>query len=87
MFVVLGSVASGVLSLLVSIALLEASLYIYGRYVLGIDPSTSVGWDYVSFFGRYWKLAAISLPILIFGLGCIAGFWFLKRWLLDGATP
>lgn len=83
---ILGSLASGVLALVLSVTLLSASLYIYAKYVLGIVSNGSVGWDPVSFFGRYWKLGVIGIPILIFGLGCTAGFLFLKKWLLGGTS-
>jgi hypothetical protein len=78
--VCLGSLATGVLTIVLSLALLLVSLFVYGRYVLGIAASNeSVGWDPVSLFGRYWKLGVIGIPLLIFGLGCGVGFWFLSK--------
>jgi amino acid permease len=59
-----------------SLALLLVSLVIYDRYILEITSNGSVGWDPVSIYGRYW---AIGIPLLIFGLGCSAGFWFLSK--------
>ncbi len=75
----LGSVATGVLTIVLSLALLLASLYIYGKYALGIPSNGAVGWDPVLLFGRYWKLGVIGIPLLIFGLGCGVGFWFLSK--------
>jgi hypothetical protein len=72
----LGSLATGVLTILLSLALLLVSLSVYGRYVLGVASNESVGWDPVSIFGRYW---VIGIPLLIFGVGCGAGFWFLSK--------
>jgi len=71
-----GSLASGVLTIVLSLALLLASLYIYAGYVLGIASDGAVGWDPVSIYGRYW---VIGIPVLIFGLGCSVGFWFLSE--------
>ena len=77
--VCLGSLATGVLTIVLSLALLLLSLSVYDRYVLGIASNEPVGWDPVSLFGRYWKLDVIGIPVLIFGLGCSAGFWFLNK--------
>jgi hypothetical protein len=71
-----GSLATGVLAIVLSLALLLVSLVIYDRYILGITSNGAVGWDPVSIFGRYW---VIGIPLLIFGLGCSAGFWFLSK--------
>ena len=70
-----GSLAAGVLTIVLSLALLLVSLSIYVRYVLGIASNGSVGWDPVSIFGRW----VIGIPLLIFGLGCSAGFGFLSK--------
>jgi len=70
-----GSLAAGVLAIVLSLALLLVSLSIYDRYILGITSKGSVGWDPVSIFGRW----VIGIPLLIFGLGCSAGFWFLSK--------
>jgi hypothetical protein len=75
----LGSVATGVLTIVLSLALLLVSIYIYGKYALEIPSNGSVGWDPVLLFGRYWKLGVIGIPLLIFGLGCGVGFWFLSK--------
>jgi hypothetical protein len=77
MLVCLGSLATGVLTIVLSLALVLVSLSVYDRYVLGI--TSSVGWDPVSLFGGYWKLGVIGIPLLIFGLGCSVGFWFLSK--------
>ena len=77
--VCLGSVATGLLAILLSLTLLFLWLYIYSRYVLRIRPDEAIGWDPVSAFGRYWHLGVIGIPILIFGLGCTVGFWFFNR--------
>jgi hypothetical protein len=71
-----GTLATGVLTLVLSLALLLVSLSIHDRYVVGVASNASVGWDPVSIYGRYW---VIGIPLLIFGLGCSAGFWFLSR--------
>jgi hypothetical protein len=71
-----GSLATGALAIVLSLALLLVSLVIYDRYILGIASNGAVGWDPVSIFGRYW---VIGIPLLIFGLGCSAGFWFLSK--------
>lgn len=71
--VCLGSLASGVLTIMLSLALLILSLSVYDRYILGIASNEAVGWDPVSLFGRYWKLGVIGIPLLIFGLGCSVG--------------
>jgi len=48
-----GSLAAGVLAIVLSLALLLVSLSIYVRYVLGIASNGAVGWDPVSIFGRW----------------------------------
>jgi len=69
-FLVVNSLATGVLAIVVSlIALL----------VLHLGSNQAVGWDPVSLFGQYWKLVLIGIPVLIFLLGCMAGFWFFGR--------
>jgi len=70
-----GSLAAGVLAIVLSLALLLVSRFVYGRDVLGVASNESVGWDPVSIFGRW----VIGIPLLIFGLGCSAGFWFLSK--------
>ena len=70
-----GSLATGVLAIVLSVALLLVSLAMYDRYILGITSNGAVGWDPVSIFGRW----VIGIPLLIFGLGCSAGFWFLSK--------
>jgi hypothetical protein len=73
--VCLGSLATGVLTIVLSLALLLVSLSLYDRYILGIASNGSVGLDPVSIFGRW----VIGIPLLIFGVGCSAGFWFLGK--------
>ncbi len=75
----LGSVASGVLTIVLSLVVLLVSLSIYRKYAFGIPSDGAVGWDPISLFGRYWKLGVIGIPVLIFGLGCGVGFWFLSK--------
>ncbi len=70
-----GSLAAGVLAIVLSLTLLLVSLSIYERYVLGITSNGSVGWDPISIFGRW----VVGIPLLIFGLGCGGGFWFLSK--------
>jgi hypothetical protein len=77
--VCLGSVATGLLTIVLSLALLLVTLYIYDEYVLGISANGAVGWDPVVLFGQYWKLGVIGTPLLIFGLGCGLGFWFFSK--------
>jgi hypothetical protein len=72
----LGSVATGVLTMVLSLTLLLVSVYIYGKYVLGISSNGVVAWDPISLFGR---VGVIGVPLLIFGLGCGVGFWFLSK--------
>jgi hypothetical protein len=73
--VCLGSLATGILAIVLSLALLLVSLFIYDRYIPGIASNGSVGWGPVSIFGRW----VIGIPLLIFGLGCSVGFWFLSK--------
>ena len=70
------------LTIVASLVLLLASLFVYERYILGVASNQAVGWDPVSLFGRYWKLGVIGIPLLIFGLGCSLGFWFFSKRLL-----
>jgi len=62
---------------MLSLALLLVLLSIHNRYVPGVASSGTVGWDPISIFGRW----VIGIPLLIFGLGCSAGFWFLSKQL------
>jgi hypothetical protein len=75
----LGSLATGILTIVLSLALLLISLYAYQKYVIGIPSEGSVGWDPVSLFGRYWQVGVIGIPLLIFGFGWTLGFWFLNK--------
>jgi hypothetical protein len=77
--VFLGSLATGVLAIVVSLVLLLVSLSIYERYVLRIASNETVGWDPISIYGRY---CVIGVPVVIFVLGCGLGFWFLNKRLL-----
>jgi hypothetical protein len=70
-----GSLTAGVLAIVLSLALLLVSLTIYVRHVPGFPSNGAVGWDPVSIFGRW----VIGIPLLIFGLGCSACFWFLDK--------
>ena len=72
----LGSVATGVLTIVFSLALLLVSVYIHGRYVVGIPSNGVVAWDPISIFGR---VGVIGVPLLLFGPGCGIGFWFLNK--------
>ena len=36
-------------------------------------------WDPGILFGQHWRLALIGVPVLIFLLGCMAGFWLFGR--------
>lgn len=81
--VFLGGVAAGIASIVVSLLLLLACLFAYGRYVAGIGPSNgSVGWDVASLLGPNWRIGAVGIPIVIFGIGCSLGFWFFSKRLL-----
>lgn len=75
-----GSLAAGVLAIVLSLALLLVSVSIYNGDALRFASNESVGWDPISIFGRW----VIGIPILIFGLGCSAGFWFLSKRLHRG---
>ncbi len=55
-----GSLATGVLAIVLSLALLLVSLAIYDRYILGITSNGAVGWDPVSIFGRW----VIGIPLV-----------------------
>jgi hypothetical protein len=44
----LGSIATGVLTIVLSLALLLVSLSVYGTYVLGVASNETIGWDPVS---------------------------------------
>jgi hypothetical protein len=71
-----GSVATGVLTIVFSLALLLVSVHVYGKYVLGIPSDQPVAWDPNLPFAR---VVAIGVPLLLFGLGCGVGFWFLNK--------
>jgi hypothetical protein len=75
-FVLVKSLATGVLAVVVAAIALPVTLHLYTRYVLDVPPNAAGGWDPVSLFGQHWKLVLIRTPILIFLLGCMAGFWF-----------
>ena len=60
-----GSLATGVLAIVLSLALLLVSLSIYDRYILGIASNGAVGWDPVSIFGRYWVIGHYSSSALV----------------------
>jgi amino acid permease len=77
--VFLESFATGVVSILVSLVLLVVALQLWARYVLGIGPNETVGWDPISLFGSHWKLAAMGIPAAIFAFGFSAGFWFFTK--------
>jgi hypothetical protein len=70
----LGSVATGVLTTVSSLTLLFISIYLYGRCILKMRGG--VAWDPISLFGR---VGVVAIPLLIFGLGCGVGFWFLSK--------
>jgi len=76
--VVLGSLASGVLTVFLSLALLLLSVSIY-VYFLGVASNQSIGWDPVSLLGHSWKAGAIGILVLIFAIGCLFGFRFLQK--------
>jgi len=72
----LGSVATGVLTIVFSLALLLVSVHVYGKYVLGIPSDQPVAWDPNLPFAR---VVVIGVPLVLFGLGCGVGFWFLNK--------
>jgi len=78
-FVLVKSLATGVLAVVAAAIALPVTLHLYARYVLHVPPDTAMGWDPVWLFGQNWKLVLIRTPILIFLLGCMAGFWFFGR--------
>jgi hypothetical protein len=71
----LGSVATGVLTIILSLNLLLVSVSIYGKYVLGVPSNQPVAWDPM----RFGRVGVMGVPLLIFGLGCGVGFWFLSK--------
>jgi hypothetical protein len=71
----LGSVATGVLTIVFSLVLLLVLLYLQGRHVVGVSSNQPVAWDPISMFGRVGH----GVPLLLFGLGCGVGFWFLNK--------
>jgi hypothetical protein len=71
----LGSVATGVLTIVFSLVLLLVSLYLQGRHVVGVSSNQVVAWDPISLFSR----VGLGVPLLLFGLGCGVGFWFLNK--------
>ncbi len=77
--IVVKSLAAGLAAVCLAFIGLLVALHLYGRYVLHIGPDEAVGWDPVSLFGQHWKLAVVSIPILIFLVGFGAGFWFFSR--------
>ena len=79
LLVCLGSLAIGMLTILVSLAFLLVSLSIYDKYV----PSKGlVREDSVHHFAFFVLMnGVITIPVL-FGLGCFVGFWFLQKRLL-----
>jgi preprotein translocase subunit SecD len=77
--VCLESLASGVLAIFASLVILVVVLHLYTRYVLGIGPNQTVGWDPISLFGPHWKLALMGFPLLILGIGFSIAFWFFSR--------
>ena len=81
LFVWLESLASGVLAVFAFLIILTVALRLYSRYVLGIGPDQTVfiGWDPVSLFGSYWKLALIGIPLGIFASGFTIAFWFFSK--------
>jgi amino acid permease len=77
--VFLESLATGVVSILVSLVVLVVALHLWTRCVLGIGPNVAVGWDPISLFGSHWKLAVMGIPAAIFAFGFGAGFWFFSK--------
>jgi len=76
MLLFLGSVATGVLTIVFSLVLLLVSIHLYGKYVLGIPSDQPVAWDPNFPFAR---MVVIGVPLLLFGLACSVGFWFLNK--------
>jgi hypothetical protein len=75
MLLFLGSVATGVLTIVFSLVLLLVSLYLHSRHVVGVLSNQPVAWDPIPMFGR----AGVGAPLLLFGPGCSVGFWFLNK--------
>jgi len=82
---ILESLATGVFAIILStIVPLVVSLVVL--FILIVRPSEgrpAVGWDFVSLLivlcGPHWKLAAIGIPVVIFGLGFSVGLWFCSK--------
>ena len=79
LLVCIKSLAIGVLSVFASLIILILAVYLYGRYVLKIGPNQGIGWDPVSLFGSYWKLALIGIPVAIFAGGFTIAIWFFSQ--------
>ena len=81
LLVFLGSLASGVLTTIVSLALLLVFLFIYNKYVLGI---TSEGLVLTLRHLLFMLLLSglIAIPVLIFVLGSFVGYLVLRKRLL-----
>jgi hypothetical protein len=79
LLVCLGSLAIGMLTIIMSLLLLLVSLSIYDKYV----PSNGlVREDPVHHFAFFALMnGVITIPAL-FVLGCFVGFWFLQKRIL-----
>ena len=75
----LGSLATGVSSILLSLVVLVFALQLWSRYLPGIGSNQAVGWDPVSLFGSHWKLVVVGIAAAIFTVGFRAGFWFFSK--------
>jgi hypothetical protein len=77
----LGSLASGMLTIIVSLVLLLVFLSIYDKYVLGIASEGLVPTIRHLLFMLLLS-GLIAIPVLIFALGCFVGYWFLQKRLV-----
>jgi hypothetical protein len=76
----LGSVASGLLTTVASLILLLLLIFSSLRHAGAFPSNQLIALDPISIFHQmFGRAGAIALPLLIFGLGCAAGYRFLSK--------
>ena len=79
LLVCLGSLAIGMLTIVVSLVLLLVPLFIYDKYV----PSYGlIREDPVHHFAFFAVMNGVIVIPVLFALGCFGGFWFLRKRIL-----
>jgi hypothetical protein len=76
---VIKSVFAGVGALVLVVIILVVSAELYGKYVAHLGPNETLGWDPSALFGKHWKAALLSIPVLILLTGFLTGLWFFSR--------